>query len=375
MSNPLDVAIDAVGSAWVTSPSSNTLTEFSSTGVATKSFTATNPNYVLIDTAGNGASSVGAGDVFTNGVYSFTSGSGDKVKCNDADATGAGDCIYEITSSGTEDTPTYLTGAYKLVGSNELVNDGNYNYFADTGNSRFVEATPASPGAGVSDDTKAYTANSAAFEYIAIASPDGGYLWATDPTNGIICRVVTDTNANCDTANVPSPEKIAIDATGNAWTPSSATNTLYRVLTTKAGSIPLSPAGGYTGGGLNTPFGVGIDGNGTVWETNTGSIAFGTGATTCTGCSISAFLGSNGKAVTPGSVGTSGSSYYNPNGGYVSGNTSGNVGYGNLAIDGSGDMWIVNSGENSVTEIIGVATPTVTPLAYAVANGELGTTP
>lgn len=374
MINPLDVAIDAVGNAWVTSPSSNTLTELSSTGVATKSYAATNPNYVLIDTAGNGTSSVGPGDVFTNGVLSFTSGSGDKVKCNDADSTGAGDCVYEVADDGTEDVPTYLTGGFKLIGSNELVNDGVDNYFADTGNSRFVEATTQSPGAGVSDNTKAYTKSGAAFEYIAVTAT-GGYLWATDPSSGNICRVTTDTNTACDLVTVSSPEKIAIDSSSNAWTPDSATNTLYRVLDTNPTSISLSPAGGYTGGGLDAPFGVAIDGNGTVWTTNTGSISFGTGGTTCTGCSVSAFMSTGGTAITPGSLGTSGTAYYNPHGGYTSGNLSGTVGYLNLAIDGSGDIWITNSGENSVTEIIGVASPTVTPLSYAVSSGTLGQKP
>jgi hypothetical protein len=44
-----------------------------------------------------------------------------------------------------------------------------------------------------------------------------------------------------------------------------------------------------------------------------------------------------------------------------------------MAIDGSGDVWVAGTG--SVTEIIGAATPVVTPLATAVANSKLGIRP
>ena len=53
-----------------------------------------------------------------------------------------------------------------------------------------------------------------------------------------------------------------------------------------------------------------------------------------------------------------------------------------LAIDGSGDIWVanhtpvtVNSQPQTVTEFIGLAATTVTPLALAVKNGEIGLPP
>jgi hypothetical protein len=46
-----------------------------------------------------------------------------------------------------------------------------------------------------------------------------------------------------------------------------------------------------------------------------------------------------------------------------------------LDIDGSGDVWVVNSSGNSVTELIGAAAPVVRPLASAVVGGTLGTRP
>ena len=45
----------------------------------------------------------------------------------------------------------------------------------------------------------------------------------------------------------------------------------------------------------------------------------------------------------------------------------------NIAIDGSGNIWISTS--NSVTEILGAATPVVTPLSAAVATNTIATRP
>ncbi len=378
MVNPLDVAIDAVGNAWVSSPTTNTLTELSSTGVATKTYDETNPNYVDIDTAGNGASSVGPGDVFTASVYSFTSGTKTRVRCDTGDSTTGSDCIYEVADTGMEDVPSHPTGNYLLEGTFDVVSDGTYNYFADTGHERIVVTSLGSPALNESINTAMYnvpTTGAGNFEYLAVSAPSG-YLWGTAPSTGYISRTIADANNKGNfLATGGKPGKIALDTVGNAWVPDSSMNILNKVIGTSPTKITLSPAGGYTGGGLNTPFGVAIDGNGTVWTTNTGSTTFGNGGTTCTGCSLSAFYGNGNGAITPATVGTAGTSYYNPNGGYTSGNQSGDVGYANLAVDGSGDIWITNSGESSVTEIIGVASPTVTPLSYAVASGTLAQKP
>jgi len=46
-----------------------------------------------------------------------------------------------------------------------------------------------------------------------------------------------------------------------------------------------------------------------------------------------------------------------------------------VAVDGSGDVWYTSQSSNTVYEVIGAAVPVVTPIAYAVANGILGTQP
>ena len=46
-----------------------------------------------------------------------------------------------------------------------------------------------------------------------------------------------------------------------------------------------------------------------------------------------------------------------------------------VAVDGSGDVWTDNATGNSVTELIGAATPVVTPLLVGVKSWTLGTRP
>jgi hypothetical protein len=46
-----------------------------------------------------------------------------------------------------------------------------------------------------------------------------------------------------------------------------------------------------------------------------------------------------------------------------------------IGVDGSGDIWVSNSGNNSVGEFIGAGAPVVTPLAVGVKNNTLGTRP
>jgi DNA-binding beta-propeller fold protein YncE len=104
----------------------------------------------------------------------------------------------------------------------------------------------------------------------------------------------------------------------------------------------------YTGGGLNTPQGIAVDGLGNVWVANNA-----------------------GKSVTE--LNNSGAAF-SPSTGFIGGAISSPF---SLAIDGSGNVWVSNNaaGSNSVTEIVGAAAPVVTPLALAVENSTLGKEP
>jgi DNA-binding beta-propeller fold protein YncE len=90
---------------------------------------------------------------------------------------------------------------------------------------------------------------------------------------------------------------------------------------------------GYSGGGLNIPYAAACDGAGLVWVANLGANL------------ISAFDPS-GSPISP-STGYTSPGFDVP---------------ASIAIDGSGNVWVGNGEAGTVTELIGAATPVVTPV-------------
>jgi hypothetical protein len=124
---------------------------------------------------------------------------------------------------------------------------------------------------------------------------------------------------------------VAIDSADNVWYASNKSNAIG--VSDKNGVL-VSPANGYTGGGLKGPAQIAIDGSNRVWVANRD------------GNSLSAFT----KTGTP----------ISPTTGYQAAGISGPRG---LAIDASGNVWLTNFTYNSITEFIGIATPSATPIS------------
>jgi len=124
---------------------------------------------------------------------------------------------------------------------------------------------------------------------------------------------------------------VAIDSADNVWYASNKNNAIG--VSDKNG-ILVSPANGYTGGGLKGPAQIAIDGSNRVWVANR------------EGNSLSAFT-STGVAISP-TTGYQSAGISNPRG---------------LAIDASGNVWLTNFTYNSLTEFIGIATPSATPIS------------
>jgi streptogramin lyase len=124
---------------------------------------------------------------------------------------------------------------------------------------------------------------------------------------------------------------VAIDSADKVWYASAKNNAIG--VSDKSGAL-VSPATGYTGGGLKGPAQIAIDGSNRVWVANRD------------GNSLSAFT-NTGVAISP-AAGFQAPNISNPRG---------------LAIDGSGNVWLTNFTYNSITEFVGIATPAATPIA------------
>jgi hypothetical protein len=121
----------------------------------------------------------------------------------------------------------------------------------------------------------------------------------------------------------------AVDASGNVWS----------INLDRASLSQFSPTGQWlanaSGAGISSASALAIDGAGTLW------IANGSGT-------LSA-LTSSGTAASPTPIAT-------PN---LNAPAS-------LSVDASGSLWIANSGSNTVTEVLGIAAPVVTPTVSAL---------
>ena len=114
---------------------------------------------------------------------------------------------------------------------------------------------------------------------------------------------------------------------GRAWVADSGTSAVS--LFAPTGLPVLTPPA--TGGGLNLPSAIALDGNGTAWVANATGIA--------------QIPAGNSAPTTPATgLGTLNQPLA-------------------IAVDGSGNIWTANSGDNSVSVFVGLAAPVATPLA------------
>jgi hypothetical protein len=208
-----------------------------------------------------------------------------------------------------------------------------------------------------------------------------------------------------------SPYAVALDTSQSVWIPNINDQNVTKMNNT-GGS--LSGTTGFTGGGLNAdPAAVAIDASGNGWINNAftgnltklgsaGAILSGaTGFPTCVspGLPVSCGAGFSAQTVAIDGSGNAwapltyqlqpqppapvvnyfGLTEMNNSGTILSGSTGYNTNVSILpyavAIDSSGNVWSASTTGNIVTQLIGAATPVLTPLSIAARNGALGTRP
>jgi streptogramin lyase len=168
---------------------------------------------------------------------------------------------------------------------------------------------------------------------------------------------------------VNQPVAVAVDAGGNAWVANTGTQTLLKFGST--GTLLSSSGSGYTDGNLVEPVSMDFDRSGNIWlaenALNNINSLTPTGATE-SGATVTGVSAPRGVAVDGANVVWSTNAVA---GGGLTQLVPGSLPasfYGSLnqaigvAVDSGGNVWTADSGDNSVTEFIGLATPVTTPL-------------
>lgn len=305
ITEPGSIAIDASGDAFVpTNSSSGYVTKLSPAGAVLATSATGGSGFESIAVAPNGNVFVAANS--SNAVYEYTSSL--------------------ATVSGSPWTSAAMTSPTAVA-----VDSSGYVYVTDGGNSASIIQKFNSSGT-----SNTSISNGCLTRVTQIAIDPSDTLWASINSNNAICRVSNPAgNAMFTTTGQPSaPTNVAIDSSGNGWVAAGAQTNLFMYAPTGTQNS-YAVINNATQGGLSSPTFVAIDGGNNIWLTNNGN-----------SYALSEFAHS-GTAITTSA-------------GYQSGNLNMPSW---IAMDPSGDVWVPNQGANSVTELIGVATPTATPLS------------
>jgi hypothetical protein len=322
-----DLAVDGLGNVWVANQNTNTVTELNNLGAPQSpnmkltpfikgGFTnsaMSAPTYLAVDT--------------NNNIFVGNENNAKIIEFNNA-----GGYVRTISGGGLT---SYVLGL-AVDGNNNIwaVGDVEIAAFNNTG-------TPLSGspyGAGI-DGLNG-----------AIAVDASNDIWVEGAGNGNVVELNNSgsqlTSSGTDLDN-PVPNA-AIDGSGQFWAP----------LTTASSGLMLFSSSDVqinyfnSIGSLTLPTSVSIDGAGHIWTANTGT---------------------NPENVTE--MFASGSPLSPPDTGYAGVGPAMNQAGANQ-MDASGNLWVVDTADNSfVTEFVGIGAPTVTPLAAAVANKQIGQRP
>lgn len=311
-----NIAADATGNIWTSNFSTASLSELSPLGVpvsGTSGFT------------GNGLNlPVGVTVDATGKIWVPNSG---------------GNSVSVFNSAGTAFTGSpFPTGA----GTSDVAIDPAGNaWIANRDASSLTKLTNAGAAQGSSIINTNGLQNP-----VSVAISSVGDVWLAEQGNGDASGF---NNAGGTLTNspfllvssVPSPTGNAIDAAGNVWFTDQALSRVFKL--DKVGNGVSNP---FSNNAFNSPHSIVIDGAGAAWVADLGSNAI--IALANNGTSLSGFNG-----------------YQVPGSGVPD----------SIAVDGSGNVWYTTKSDNTLRQIIGAASPVVTPIAAGTANNTLGTRP
>jgi streptogramin lyase len=308
LSAPSGIAIDSTGDVWVTNASSNVLVELASNAATAATFT-----------GGGMLGAKGLAIDKNNNVWV---------------ANPANSSVIKFTSASSYATATPYTGGSLSGPVSIAIDSGNNAWVA---NLNGTSVTQISSGGTLASFTGSGSINLPS----GVAIDSTGNVWVANYGNS---NVVKLTNAGAAMAGSPfsdialqGPSSIAIDSSGDVWMPGATTGAAVAgAVSSFTNAGVASTSSPYMGGGLLNSSAVATSGT-TAWVVNQKS-----------GSGLSQIVYGQSLPTSP-AAGLGG----------MSSPTA-------VAVDPSGDVWTANSGDNSVTQFIGLATPAITPIAASV---------
>jgi sugar lactone lactonase YvrE len=306
LSAPSSLAIDAAGSVWVANSSGTTVTKL------------TNAQGLASGAGGYAAT----GLLGPQGVAIDTNG-------NAWVASVYGNSVIELNTTGTAVSPA---GGYTSAGISSPVSvaiDTNNNVWVANFNGNSVSGLNASMATATVISGSPFTAGGTMLRPAGVAIDPSSNVWVTNSGETTVAELssagATLSGAGYNDGVVQEPVGVALDATGRAYVAGNGGNTLD-VFSSGGASVSAVTSS------LSLPSGVATDAANVEYTTN--GVAAGS-------LTIVSVAGSSQAAV---------------------GSLNAPLG---VAVDESGNVWTANSGDNSVSEFVGLGTPTRTPLAYA----------
>jgi hypothetical protein len=352
------VAIDASGDAWIPT-TGGAVVELSPTGAVLSGATGfssgtTNPNSSLtIDLSGNVWFVNNIASVMKmNSIGTLLSGAGGY-------STGTNGCASGSPtphSLAIDKNNNVWVANYYGDDRGQAIVELNNNGALQTGNEVNTNNT-------VCNDSTA-AGNTVVRNVWGIVMDGNGVMYGTGYSSENVAAVNTSTTNgsytifnNSGATSVPdAPGYAAIDQNGKLWMPNyygyvSSTNTAGAGTSVSVFTPPSIPSAttnatttaaytSYSGGGLNGPGAIAVDGGNNIWVAGVNN-------------KYLSELSNNGTALTPST-------------GYTGGITNT---VGRVAIDSAGNAWVNSAAGNNVVQMVGVATPTLTPIATAATNG------
>jgi hypothetical protein len=377
---PTGIAAAGNGHVFVTMGSTSTsgsIAELSPVGAITNSAPVSAPTSIVIDSLGN-LWSVGA----TNGnLYEISNSSGVPTVSGTVHSYLTGDFSEEappqlplaLAAGGTTGTtpPTIYVADYAALNSSGMSSTpGQVDKVTLSGgvpSITFYDRTGTAPYMKFGNSNCSNNVN-------GIEIDNSSNLW-TSNSAGFVCRtkaISGGTGANLavnfsgsGSGAVTSLSGLAVDYPGNAW--ASSPSGLVYVTSAGSGSKAL------TAGGLEKPSALAVDGNGNVFALNASAYAYNTGCSSYPP-SITEYSAITSAGPNPVSPSQTSNTFC---GGYQANHLSFPNG---IAVDVSGNVWVTNSVvnttdpyNNTVSELIGVATPTLSPTLQTPGKPEIKT--